>query len=505
MQKRYGKSSEKEIDGQINLSDLPLFNEAETFREPFNAENDLSKYSEAEKNVDISISNKKKKSRKKSIDNLPVVTDVYELTKEEQICPNCKSVLHEMKEKVRVTIEIIPAKVQVHKYISKIYACRNCEKNNSVTLITAPGFPAPVIPGSIASSSAIASIISAKYVDATPFYRQEQNFKRRLVPITRNNMCNWSIKVANDYFKLLEKKMRSILYKEGAIHCDETYVEVLLEPDKPAARKSYIWVTTTAEFQKKHPIALYRYTMSRSATDARNVLNGYEGYLMVDGYAGYDSLTKTGKNGECAMNVRPVSCMVHVRRKFVDALKLLPAKDRDNTSANLAITKIKKIFHIDNTFKNLSIENRKEKRLELLKPAFDDFFAWAKEESELTLPKSHYGQAIEYALNQKDKVMRVLEDGRLELDNSMAERTVKPFVIGRKNWLFSNTPSGADASCILYRIVETSKLNNLIPYEYLKYVMDQMSGAELITDDIIESLLPWSKSIPEYVKNPSEV
>jgi len=495
MQKKYGQSSEKGIDGQMTLEDLPLFNEAEAMREPINIE-----ASEAE----LLGGNTKKKSKRKNIKALPVVVDTYELSSEEQVCPKCGSPLHEMKENVRVEIEVIPAKVQVHKHISKVYACRNCEKDGTSTIITAPGAPAPVIPGSIASSSVIADSIAKKYVDATPFYRQEKNNERAGIPITRNNYCNWSIKVANIYFSHLEKRLREIMYKEGVIHCDETYTEVLIEPDRPATRKSYIWVTTTAEYQKEHPIALYNYKEGRAATYAREVLKGFEGYIMCDGYSAYDSITKTGKHGEPAMNVKPVACLVHVRRKFADALKLLPPKDRENTSANLAIKKIANIMHIDNQISRDNLKEREDKRRELLAPALDEFFAWAKDEQALALPQSHYGKAIEYALNQEYKVKRVLEDGRLELDNSLAERTVKPFVIGRKNFLFSNTPAGADASCILYSIVETAKLNKLIPYEYLKYVLDRMSSAEVINEELIEDLLPWSENIPAYVKNPSE-
>ena len=494
MQKKYGQSSEKGIDGQMTLEDLPLFNEAEAMREPINIE-----ASEAE----LLGGNTKKKSKRKNIKALPVV-DTYELSSEEQVCPKCGSPLHEMKENVRVEIEVIPAKVQVHKHISKVYACRNCEKDGTSTIITAPGAPAPVIPGSIASSSVIADSIAKKYVDATPFYRQEKNNERAGIPITRNNYCNWSIKVANIYFSHLEKRLREIMYKEGVIHCDETYTEVLIEPDRPATRKSYIWVTTTAEYQKEHPIALYNYKEGRAATYAREVLKGFEGYIMCDGYSAYDSITKTGKHGEPAMNVKPVACLVHVRRKFADALKLLPPKDRENTSANLAIKMIANIMHIGNQISRDNLKEREDKRRELLAPALDEFFAWAKDEQALALPQSHYGKAIEYALNQEYKVKRVLEDGRLELDNSLAERTVKPFVIGRKNFLFSNIPAGADASCILYSIVETAKLNKLIPYEYLKYVLDRMSSAEVINEELIEDLLPWSENIPAYVKNPSE-
>ena len=270
MQKKYGQSSEKGIDGQMTLEDLPLFNEAEAMREPINIEASEEELLEAK--------DTKKQSTRKNVKTLPVVVDTYELSSEEQVCPKCGSPLHEMKENVRVEIEVIPAKVQVHKHISKVYACRNCEKEGTATIITAPGAPAPVIPGSIASSSVIADSIAKKYVDATPFYRQEKNNERAGIPITRNNYCNWSIKVANIYFSHIEKRMREIMYKEGVIHCDETYTEVLLEPDRPATRKSYIWVTTTAEYQKDHPIALYNYKEGRAATYARKVLKGFEGY-----------------------------------------------------------------------------------------------------------------------------------------------------------------------------------------------------------------------------------
>lgn len=206
------------------------------------------------------------------------------------------------------------------------------------------------------------------------------------------------------------------------------------------------------------------------------------------------------------MDVKAVACMVHIRRKFVDALKLLPKEKRKGTSAQTAVDMISKIFDIDNKLNGLTPEERykarisSEKEGELcLKQALEQFFTWVKEENEVSLPKTRYGKAITYALDQEEKVMRVLEDGRLELDNSLAERTVKPFVIGRKNWLFSNTPAGADASCILYSIIETAKLNNLIPYEYIKYVLDTMPSM-ILNEENIKSLLPWSKSIPEYVK-----
>lgn len=492
-QRAYGRSSEQGIAGQMSLDEFMLFNEAEAFREPINIE---------PKSEEL-LARPKKAKKRKDFSGLKVVEEVFELTAEEQVCPKCGSPLHEMREEVHVEIEVIPAQVQVHKYTSKVYACRSCEKEGSATIITAPGAPAPLIPRSCASPSLLADIISKKYVDATPFYRQEQNYRRQQIPITRNNLCNWTIRVANDYFSPLVKKMRMIQYAEGVIHCDETYVQVLSEPGRPAGSKSYIWVTTTAECQKDHPIALYRYTPTRSLADARSVLRGYEGYIMCDGYAVYDALHKRSYHGEDALKVTPVACLVHVRRKFAEALKLIKPADRKNTSAQKAVDMIANLFHIDNQFNECSTDERLKQRQKYLAKPLDDFFAWLKVEEQDALPQSHYGKAIAYALDQEEKVLRVLEDGRLELDNSLAERTVKPFVIGRKNWMFADTVQGADASCILYSIVETAKLNGLIPFEYIRYVLEEMRGIRQ-TDENIIRLLPWSKTIPDYVKAPAK-
>ena len=490
--KLFGKSSEKNIPGQMCWDDLPLFNEAEALREPLNIEPDLE---------ELVTKTKPKKSKKKNIKSLPVIEERFQLSEEEKICDKCGEILHDMKEEVRLQLEVIPASVRVHKYISHVYACRSCEKTGESNIVIAPGVPAPVIPKSIASPSLIADMIAKKYVDATPFYRQEQNNKRYGIPVTRNNMCNWSIKVANAYFKFVTNRMRELLYQEPVIHCDETHLEVLNEPGRSAHVKSYVWVTTSAEYQKGFKIALYHYSETRSDAEARRILKGYEGYVMCDGYAVYDSIGKRGKKGEDALAIKSVACLVHVRRKFTDALKLLKPENRKGTSSAMAVEKIGKIFHIDNQWNELEYKERYIRRQEQLKPALDDFFAWAEEESLLALPKSKYGQAIEYARNQKEKVMRVLEDGRLELDNSLAERTVKPFVIGRKNWIFANTAGGAEASCILYSIVESAKLNGLIPFEYLKYILEIMPTMKL-NEENLDKILPWSQELPSYIKTP---
>ena len=490
---RFGRSSERMVDGQLGIEDFNIFNEAEQVRDPFTKEL---------KEDDVIASNGAHKGRKKNTGALPVVTDTFELDEDKKICPRCGSTLHEVKKITTVQIEVIPAKTFVHKYEAMQYACRRCDENGESSFVTAPGAPKHPISGSIAGASLIADIISKKFVDATPFYRQEENNLRKNIPITRANMCNWTISVANTYFKTLERRLREIQYSEHVIHCDETYVEVLKEDGRRPERKSYIWVTTTPEYKKEHPIALYRYMPTRSAEDARKVLKGYQGYIICDGYPGYDALLKRGKDGSSPMNVTLVCCLAHLRRKFTDALKVTVPGLRMHSSAETAIKKIRYIFDLDKQLKELSPEERKKERRNRLKPAMDSFYAWLEDESAITLPRCKYGEAVNYALSQKDKVYNVFLDGRLDIDNNIAERAVKPFVIGRKNWLFSDTVQGAEASSILYGIIETAKRNNLIPYEYIKWCLERMPEIEEPLCDIIDRFLPWSDEIPDYVKNP---
>ncbi len=235
-QKRFGQSSEKDMAGQMSFDDLMLFNEAEALLEPQVEEPDLSYAEEA----DNTTGKKKNTTKRKDVKSLPVYTTTYELSEEEMKCPKCGNVLHYVKDTVRTEIEILPAVVRVHKYVSKQYACRNCEKNGKSSFVTAPGAPISVFRNSPASPSAIADFISKKYVLGTPFYRQEMDYKNKNIPITRNNMCHWSIKAAQMYFSDITERMRSILMCEAAIHCDETYTEVLHEPGRQAHRKSYI-------------------------------------------------------------------------------------------------------------------------------------------------------------------------------------------------------------------------------------------------------------------------
>ncbi len=477
-QKLFGSSSEKTNDVQISL-----FNETEAESAPINIEPTIET---------ITYNRKKKKgSKEKVLSKLPVETVEYRLSSEEQVCPQCEGQLHEMSKEIRHELKIVPAQVSVVEHVRYVYSCRSCEKNEITTpIITAP-MPAPVIKGSMASPSAVSHIMTRKYVEAIPLYRQEQQFERSGIILSRQTLSNWMIKCSNDWLKPIYNRMHTMLIQKEVLHADETVLEVLNEPDRPAQTDSYMWMYRTSGCDV--PIVLFEYKVSRSGDHPKAFLNGFKGYLHVDGYAGYNKVE----------NVTLVGCLAHARRKFTDTLKALP-KDTSisTTAANQGLEYCNQLFEIERNLADLSYEKRYEQRLLQSKPVVDAFFAWLEMQSQQALPKSSFGSAVTYCLNQRKKLEAFLLDGRLELSNNRGERAIKPFVIGRKNWLFSNTPKGASSSAIIYSIIETAKENNLNIFEYLKYIFEQLPNVDISDLNVIDKFLPWSSDLPELCKAP---
>ena len=507
--RRFGKSSEKGIAGQYSLSDYLETESAESKDTAVAALKDDE--AEIKKLVEKATgTNSKERSvtgpiPKKDLSDLEVRTVEFKLSKEEMVCPNCGGPLKSLGTTLHKELEIEPPKVYVKEYVTHSYVCKKCEagEDSSKAYVSAGVAPKPVFYNSPVAPSVIADSIHKKFALALPFDRLANDYKRQGIPITKDNMCKWSIKAAERFFKPVVDEMHSVLMQEAAIHCDETYTQVIAKN-----KKSYVWVTTTAEYQKDHPIMIYNYRDGRTDADARTVLKGYHGYVMCDGYGCYTSILKENKKAHApAMDVKPVACMVHVKREFVDALKSLPKEKWGQTGAYLAVAKLEKIFHIDNEIQFETYEERKEKRMGDLYMAMKDFFEYLRKEQWESLPSTKYGKAITYALNQEEKAMRLFEDGRLELDNNMAERTVKPYVISRKNSLFNDTTRGAEASCILFSIVETAKHNGLDVYKYLEWVIDNCRGMhkdEKMKPEKVQKLLPWSKEIPDEIKAPAK-
>lgn len=480
-EKRFGPSSEK-----TDFNQLSFFNEVEVEAVPFYVEPKIEEVIE-------NFPKKKKKGHKaKIIKDLPVEVIEYKLDPETS-CPACGEQLHEMSKEIRKELKVIPAQVVVTEHVRYVYSCRNCQKNDTTTpVITAP-MPVPVIKNSLASPSLIAYIMARKYVEAVPLYRQEQQIHRDGIQLSRQTMANWMIKSAEAWLKPLYDRMHEHLVKKEVLHADETVVEVLCEPGRPATSDSYMWMYRTSG--DSVPIVLYDYREGRSGKYPKEFLEGFKGYLHTDGYAGYHKVP----------DITLVGCWAHARRKYDEAITSLP-KNSNGMAAQASkegLMYCNKLFDIERKMdeEGLTYDERKERRLQESKPILEAYFSWLETQSQLALPQGYLGKAITYSRNQKDKLMNFLDDGRLELSNNRGERAIKPFVIGRKNWLFSNTPRGATSSAIIYSIIETAKENGLIPFYYLTYLLEKLPNINLNDPEQLDKLLPYSTEIPVHCKS----
>lgn len=473
-QKRFGSSSEKTNPNQIELE---LFNEAEKAADPHLPEPTVETITYRRK--------KKHGHRETMLENLPTETVEYRLSEEEQVCSCCGGTLHEMSTEVRKELKIIPPEVKVVEHKRYVYSCRHCEREELTTpIITAP-MPSPVQSKSLTSPSMMAYIISQKYIDGLPLYRVEKQFERFGLTLSRQNMANWLLHGADKWLSHLYQRMHECLIKQDILHADETTLQVLREPGRAAQSTSYLWLYRTG--QEGPPAILYDYKETRAGKNAKEFLSGFKGYLQVDGYAGYHKVE----------DVILVGCWAHARRKFDEALKSLPAAKKGKAvTATEGLNFCNQLFAIEREIKDKSAEDRYTIRLEKSRAVLDAFLTWLKTQESRVLPKSALGQAITYCLNQWEKLEAFLLDGRLEIDNNRSERSIKPFVIGRKNWLFSNTPRGARASAMIYSLVETAKENGLNPYYYFHYLFEKLPNMDLTNIDMLEQLLPWSKTLP---------
>jgi hypothetical protein len=277
--------------------------------------------------------------------------------------------------------------------------------------------------------------------------------------------------------------LKKELLKRDVLHADETTLQVLHEPGKPAQSKSYMWLYRTSGDTQKS-IVLYEYQPNRKWEHPETFLKGFKGYLHADGYEGYHNLPH---------DFIVVGCFAHMRRKFDEALKVLPEADREGNGAMIGKRYCDQLFKNERDFVDMKPFERFGKRMELSKPLLDEFFKWAQSSTLKVLPKSLLGMAVNYAMSQRVYLERFLLDGRLEISNNRAERSIKPFVIGRKNWLFANTSNGAMASSVIYSIIETAKENHLKPFEYLVFLLKNIPNA---TTGKLDDFLPWSGYIP---------
>ena len=420
-----------------------------------------------------------------NFDSLPVEKVLHSIPEEDRICPECGDTMHIMGHEKRRELTIIPAQVKVVEHEREVYSCRRCERENiKVPVIKAP-MPEAVIKGSAASASSIAHIMVQKYMNGVPLYRQEMSFLNDGFILSRQTMANWLIRASSDWLEPLYEQMRESLLKEEILHADETVVQVLKEPGRSPGRESFMWLYRTGRYTET-PAVLYEYQETRSSAHPKRFLEDFKGYLHTDGYSGYKTLQK---------DIRLCGCWAHARRKFHEAVEAAPPEEKTNSVSQKGLDFCSRLFELEREYEHLTPEERHKKRAEQSKPVSEAFFTWAS--SVCALPKSALGKALHYALEQRPYLETFYLDGRLELSNNRAERSIKPFVIGRKNWLFCCTPKGAKSSSIIYSIIETAKENRLRPFEYLKYIFEVMPN---ISEENYHTLLPWSKDLPDSLR-----
>jgi len=474
-QKQFGASSEKSRYDELNL-----FNEAEFTADLKTQEPDLTE-------IQKHYRKKAKENPERLPADLPVEVVEYILLPEEQSCPECGSGLHVMGKDIRRELKIIPAKAVIVEHVQYVYACRDCEANACSVPIIKAETDKPVIKGSFASPEAVSYIMTQKFANGMPLYRQEQEFRRLGINLSRQTMSNWLIRCAEDWLGPIYDELHRRLCAQSRLHADETTLQVLHEPGKSAQSKSYMWLYRTSG-SAELPMVLFEYQPDRKAKRPAEFLKGFRGYLHTDGYEAYHSL---------AEGIVIVGCWAHARRKFDEALKALPEKDREGASAERGKRYCDMLFAIERQLAECSAEERHQKRHELAKPVLDEFLLYLQTSKAST--KSSFGRAVHYTLGQWKYLERYLMDGNLEISNNRAERSIKPFVIDRKNFLFANTPHGAKASAIVFSLIETAKENNLNPYAYLTYIFKNAPNWDIHNDaEALQKLLP--PSVPSDCK-----
>lgn len=470
-QKRiFGRSSEKSDEVMLNQMSL-LFNEAEVC--------DDAAAPEEEKTTVPSYQRKKKQSGSAK-DVLPANTEVevieHRLSDEERICPQCGDTMLEIGTETVETIKFYPARAVLVRDVYYTYGCKRCDKEDTSTPIIKTPHKKAVIPGSFASPEAVAWLMNEKFVMHSPLYRIEQDLKRKGIRLSRQTMSNWLIRCAKDWLTPVYEELKKELIRHDIIHADETKLQVLHEPGKKPDSDSFMWLYRTGA-EAEHPVILYEYRDNRRKENPSAFLKGFQGYLQTDGYPGYNAVE----------DVIHVGCWAHARRKFDEAYEALP-KNKKQGAATEGLAYCTKLFEIEKKLADLTPEERHKERLEQAKPVLDAMLAWA--ESRTAAPKSKLGIALTYLKNQWQSLNNYLLDGRLEISNNRAERSIKPFVMGRKNWLFANTTSGADSSAVIFSLVETAKENGLDPFKYLAYVLRTAPTLDQSHDGWARSLLP---------------
>ncbi len=483
-QNRFGRSSEKmedtsqicfcEVDGTI-----VFFNEAEAVCDLNAAEPD---------DLELKSPKQPKRKGKKEADlsGLPVRRIDHYLSEEELEAEFGVRGWKQLPDAISRKYHFVPAKVEVEEHHIGVYASKTDEH------MVKADHPKALLHGSLVSPSLGAAIINGKYVNAVPLYRLEQEFQRYGLQITRQNMANWCIRLAEEYLSVLYDHLHKVLYSYHVIQADET--PVLVNHDgRKAGSKSWMWVYRSGHLYQDRQIVLYEYQQTRNASHPREFLKGYDGICVTDGYQVYHTLEKELEELTIA------GCWVHCRRRFDEALKLVPKSYQKESNAFLLMKQIQAIYREEGKLNDLSSDERLKQRQVVIKPLVDAFFTYLKTIN--VSKKDKFGDAIGYALNQEKYLRVFLTDGDVPIDNNASERAIRGFCIGKKNWQMIDTINGAKSSAIIYSIVETAKANNLKPFDYVQHLLEEIPKHMNDKDcSFLEDLLPWAEKLPAGIR-----
>ena len=483
-QNRFGRSSEKmedtsqicfrEVDGTI-----VFFNEAE-------AVCDLNAAEPEDLELKSPKQPKRKGKKESDLSGLTVRRIDHYLSEEELEIEFGVNGWKQLPDAISKKYHFVPARVEVEEHHIGVYASKTDEH------MVKADHPKALLHGSLVSPSLGAAIINGKYVNAVPLYRLEQEFQRYGLQITRQNMANWCIRLAEEYLSILYDHLHEELYFYHVIQADET--PVLVNHDgRGAGSKSWMWVYRSGHLYQDRQIVLYEYQQTRNASHPREFLKGYDGICVTDGYQVYHTLEKELEELTIA------GCWVHCRRRFDEALKLIPKPSQKESNAFLLMKQIQAIYREEGKLNDLSSDERLKQRQAVIKPLVDAFFAYLKTIN--VSKKDKFGDAVRYALNQEKYLRVFLTDGDVPIDNNASERAIRGFCIGKKNWQMIDTIHGAKSSAIIYSIVETAKANNLKPFDYVQYLLEEIPKHMNDKDcSFLEDLLPWSEKLPEGIR-----
>ncbi|WP_347283090.1 IS66 family transposase [uncultured Muribaculum sp.] len=486
---RFGRSSEAhEPDEQISFMEtdgkIVFFNESEAV-----AAEDSGEYKES---VPCRKPKKKPGKREEDLEGLPVVVVEHSMTREELEELFGAEGWKQLPDEVYRRYGFTPAKVEVEEHHVKVYAGKKTDE-----IVRAP-HPEVLLRGSLVSPSLEAAIMNAKYVNGVPLYRQEQEFERCGLHISRQNMANWTIQCADRYLAVLYDYLHEKMYGFHVLQADET--PVLVNKDgRPAGSKSYMWVYRTGQMYTDRRIVLYEYQRTRNASHPREFLKDFSGICVTDGYQVYHTIENEREDLKIA------GCWSHARRRFDEAVKALPKARQKESRAYLALTMIQAVYREEKQLKELSAQERQNRRRLSVRPLVEAYFTWVRENLLKVPQKSKTWEGFNYSLNQEKYLKVFLDDGEVPMDNNAAEQSIRGFCIGKKNWVMIDTIAGAESSAVIYSIAETAKANQLKPYNYFEHLLTEIPKHLDDTDrTFLEDLLPWSPNLPANCRKPGK-